>query len=304
MQPNEKYRKQEIDPNRILDLHLRGLRKTSENVADFRMHSRLGNAGVQEQQRHGKHTEGPADFANDAKRYSEQLDLRDPENIDVKMYALILGATPSMIEAQKQLQRRTISDHTKDNAKLNLIGFNNILKDIIDTNPSIEPFVITELVKSATIAYGYGAEDINMAVRETEERQVGMKHELGFEAPLYYLPEGFEILDTTDKDDSEGVDHRILCRNGVIVTVDVKASQELADKAIQEAEEFSYMSGHGGRLPKNKLIMFSGYTMDDFDPKNPWRPKPDAVERVYPAIEKALIEASGEEYTPAPIGVR
>jgi hypothetical protein len=304
MHPNEKYRKQEVDPNRILEQHLKGLRKTSELVTDFRMRSRLGSAGIQEGQVHGRRADGPADFARAAKQYTKTLDPRDPGYRDAKMYATILGTTPSMIAANKLLQRREASKPAKYKAKLDLIGFNNGIKDIVNTNPSIEPFAITGLVKSATIGYGYRAEDINLAVREAEERQVGVKHELGFEAPLYYLPEGFEIMDTTDEDDKKGIDYRIRCRNGEIVTVDVKASQELADKAIQEEKEFSYMFGHGGQPPKNKLILFSGYTMDDFDPRNPWRPKPEAVERVYPTIERALIEASGEEYIPAPLGVR
>jgi hypothetical protein len=304
MQPNEKYRKQEVDPNRILEQHLKGLRSTSEAVADFRMHSRLGNAGIQEQQRHGRHTDGPAEFALAATRYSETLDPLDPENKDARMYASILGAVPPTIEARHLLDREKSASTRTYNAKMQMIQYNNILRNIIDTNPKIDPDTILGLVRSTTLSYRYGADDINMISQHTQRCLVGVKHELGFESPLYYLPEGFEILDTTDQDDKEGIDYRVLCPNGVIVEIDVKASQELADKAIRQDEEFNYFSTKNAGKTSKKLILYSGFSENDFDPRNPWRPEHEAVERVYPAIEKALIEASGEEYIPSPIGVR
>jgi hypothetical protein len=176
---------------------------------------------------------------------------------------------------------------------MGMIRFDDMLRTTIEEHKTLQPEVIIGLITSTMLNYGYDAQDINMIAGETKKSLRGMKHELGVESVLYQLPEGFVPEDTTDKDDKEGADFIVRCPNGVLVYIDVKASQETADEAIERRDE--YFAEKHMEPPKNKIILYSGFEDKDFDPQSPWVPTQEAVRRVMPYIEENLRQAAEAE---------
>lgn len=305
MTNHEQHRKAELNPARELERHLGGLQTTEREIKEFRMRTRIGRAGMSENIALGIHANNSArhGFASAAERFSETIDER--RNPTKKMYADMFSHVPSYIDAKKILDsedRRQL--HRDTDAKLQVAGFNHFLQSTIDTNQTLQPQTITALIRSTAMRYGYGTEIINNLVREANESLYAMKHELAFEATLYYLPEGYEILETDSGDDIHGADRRVRCPNGTIVSIDVKASQEGVNLTLAKRMTKRKLLGMDTNLPQNQLVMFSGFTSEDFDSQNPWRPKPEAVERVYPQVEAALRTAAGIEAPSMPQGVK
>ena len=288
MAPNEKLYKQEVDPNRILEKHLKELRKTQDNIRDFRMHGRMGSVGL-EQNNHPSNDER-TDFAAWARKYSEKAGLYDKE----KIYTDILGIIPLTMRALNSSKVQGSNRRTKKA----MSEFNGVLRNTIDVDSSIAPHSITGLVQYAALSYGYEADEINTLVTETIRRQNTMRHELAFESILYYLPEGFEVLETTTEDDLDGIDSSVLAPNGAIVSFDVKATQKAANSSLEKAQDYYFNAGKA--MPENRLILYSGFTDEDFEQSNPWRPKQSAIERVYPSVEAAIYKAAGMEHSQVP----
>ncbi len=286
---HEKKYKKESDPNRILDLHRRGLHKTREAIAPLYRDKNLGRKGLNNS--HSSINRSRKAFADSAEQFLKDT---DPVDTDTRMYAMLLGVIPSMVESHEVLHRHGTSQNERYSAKMGMIEFNNALRRIIDTDPTIRAGTIVGLVKSTMVSYGYNAEDLNMGGQQTEMVLRGMKHELAFESTLYHLPKGYEVLDTTDEDDKHGADFKVRCPNGVIVSIDIKATPESAENANADQEFYYERTGRKGQAPKDELIIYSGFTDDDFDPRNPWRATSEATQRAYPAIEAALWRASTE----------
>lgn len=293
MAPYEKQYKQELNPNLEAERHANGLRKTWEAVKDFRMHlprnevSHGGNGHENNTHRnsdeHARHQ-----FADIARRYSSTLEGR--QNADEKMYADILGIVPTTVTSLRTLDERGEFETQDYSATMHMIEFNGVLRKIIDSHRTIAPVTLTRLIKSATLRYGYGADAVNEVTEQTQEALVGIKHERAFEAALLYLPEGYEIRESTAVEDKHGADFIVRCPNGVVISIDVKASMQSAIHAAKRQEAYEAV---GGRVKRNKLILYSGFEDEDFDPANPWQPKQEAIERVWPHIEALLRDASG-----------
>lgn len=238
-------------------------------------------------------------FARQAKEYTEHLPQHDPKRI----YGSILSVLPSFIKAKSDLEhdrneyknRQRLTESQYDHAIDQTILFNDVIRDIIDQHHNkIRPDILLTIISAVAISYKYSSEERQHLMTEAEGVVKGMQHELAFESTLYYLPDGFEVLDRNEnsRDDANGKDYRVRCPNGTIVSVDVKASPKSEEKAVQKRDE--HFASKGRTVPKNELILFSGFTYDDFDPRDPWRPKHDAIIRELPRLEMTLLWASGD----------
>lgn len=290
MAPYERQNKQELNPNLELERHALGLRKTWEAVKDFRMHS----DSEQEDAAASRHNDEPGRhmFAKIARRYAGELTGR--ENNDEKMYAEILGVVPTTITSLHTLKQRDEFETQDYSATMHMIEFNGVLRKIIDSHHSIQPRVLTSLIKIATLRYGYGADTVNEMTEQTEMALVGIKHERAFEAALLYLPDGYEIRESTAVEDKHGADFIVRCPNGVVISIDVKSSMQTAEHAAKRQQIYE---ARGGKIRRNKLILYSGFDDEDFDPNSPWQPKAEAIERVVPHIEALLRDAAGMNHS-------
>lgn len=241
---------------------------------------------------------GRLQFARHALEYTKQLPPHDSRMI----YSSILSALPSFMRAKAELEQDRnesrhnlrMNEHQHDSAIDETIRFNDVIRDIIDQHHNkITPDVLLRIISTAAISYKYSTKERAQLLIEAEGVIRGMQHELAFESSLYYLPEGFEVLDRSEagRDDANGKDYRVRCPNGTVVSIDVKASLKSAEKAIQKRDDHFALKGMFA--PRNELIHFSGFSQDDFGMEDPWRPKHDAVLRELPKIEATLVWASG-----------
>jgi len=236
-------------------------------------------------------------FARTAHEFADLLDDNDPRKISANLYAQM----PYFVHAMKILPDKRSKDYGKvwvDNATYerelaNKIRYNHALRDIISHNRRLQPDMLMKIVSSVADRYRYTGKDKEQLLQNTEGILYGMQHELAFESVLYYLPEGFEVLETDEiNDDSHGADYKVRCPNGTVVSIDVKASLELQEEARYRQE--NRFARRGQKPPRNNLILYSGFDQHtDFPADEPWRPNHDAVMRVLPYVERELLLASG-----------
>lgn len=289
MHPNKQTQSREIDPRYQ---HLEGFRHT---FGDIRRRQVLAAQAT------GNTVEGPTTprtrhgFARVAKEHSSRLSDNDPR----KMYSDLLATMPSYYDGLQTLASQ--NDHrpghrvTRDqhlNAVDNIIRYNDVIRDIINHNPRIQPDVLMSVVGAAAVQYKYPSKEREMLLHDTKGLLKGMQHELAFESALYYLPDDFEIVDTVDGDDAKGADFKVRCPNGVVVSIDVKATQRLEDE--ERLKKSEKLARYGRNVPQNEIVLYSGFEREDFEANNPWRPKHEAVERVLPRLQSELLRASGD----------
>lgn len=277
----ERSQNRETDPKRILDRYLRPLHKTQTEVRDFRMKGHLGESST-EFFSHPS-VDPKVDFATWANRYAETLDDTDP----AKAYAQIIGVVPMAIRGINNLEQKGKNRwNTRQLSRLN-----STISFMIDTQSSITPDALEGVYKSTALNYGYSSEEINKLLDTVKNREQGMRHEIGHDAIMYRLPGDFEMLETTEDDDLNGIDRRWRCPNGAIVTFDIKASPETAEKADRLRAAF-YRRAHR-QIPANEMIIHSGLYDEDF--QHPWRPSEEAIARELPRMQRLIYRAAGME---------
>ncbi|MFZ1360428.1 MAG: hypothetical protein WAS27_00120 [Candidatus Saccharimonadales bacterium] len=225
-----------------------------------------------------------AAFAQSASILRHEL----PPHHEEQKYLSIISTMPAMVQSLANLHGEGRRSH---DARLSAVHYNNSLREILDLNPKILPAEIQTMVKSTAARFSYDASTINTLCQETSTSLRGMQHELAFEAALYYLPEDYEIIETTDEDDLQGTDFKVKAPNGTIVRIDVKASEQTALHANQKQE--IYYQTRGKHRPANEIIMYSGFYDEDFLSDNPWRATPQAIEAVTPYIQESIDIAAG-----------
>ncbi len=294
MAPYERINRKELNPARELERHLIAFGTTQQSIKNFRMeHSDTSvRSNLSMHDPRGRHQ-----FADFAGAFADSIDARrDPET---KMYASILAVVPNTIGAIHALEHRDELETKDYHAAIHMIEFNHALREIIETNPSIQPKIVTNLIKSATLRYGYGADAVNAIVDQTHETLYGIKHEQAFKAALFYLPEGYELVEASSEEeetilDKHGTDIRVRCPNGVIVSIDVKSSQKGVEYAKLKQQLYKQK---GGQLRPHEITLYSGFTSEDFDMNSPWQPNQAAIARVVPQIEQELRRASQRKGT-------
>lgn len=297
---NAHFEKQtkEIDP---LFRHLEGFRHT---FAHIRRQQYMAKSAVRtsvDSELIYEIDDGPTqeirhELAKLAQEYSSHLDPHDPN----KIYSGIIGALPDYVDAIHTLPDRHdtehyhpwISEETRDAAIKKTIAFNDVLRGIIDNNSNLPLDIVMKLVAAAANRYRYSDEERERIKENTRGILIGMQHELAFESALIYLPEGFDIINTTDDDDAHGADFKVRCPNGKIVSIDVKATERLEYEArLRTKKHFKKI---GKTPPQNEIILYSGFIESDFEGSTSWRPSDEAIRRVLPDILKALLKASGD----------
>lgn len=307
---HEHQSRQPIDARIELQNHIAGLDETIHDINDFRLRTRVGKTGVSGISIPSMHDGeyGNYSFAETAKKFARRTDI--PKTPDQRMYADLLAIMPAMVAAKELLNDeeeeerehhshgydhnyRHDYDHNEDHyeAKLQMAKFNEVIRNIIDTHPRIQATTIVGLVRSVSLRYGFDADQVNTATEDVNIMLYGAKHELAYEAALHRLPLGFEVIPTDAEDDKHGADMLVLCPNGVVVSIDVKSTRKAAMRG-QEKQERYHKRTHT-HMPRNEIIVFSGFRSEDFHPDNPWRPTDEAIERVLPAIETRLYQAAG-----------
>lgn len=291
MPPKDKLHQQEVDPARILDRHRRAMMELREEIGETYRDGKIGLTALKTIQEggHSHHSLGESRmrFADAAHQYLRE---NSADDIDTHMYASILAVVPRMVDGRHTLHEHHANRQRRHDAKLEMIEFNDVLREIIDINPNIREDTLKGLIISAMLSYGYSADDLNGGKLETRSSLTGMKHELAFEAVLSWLPEGYEILVTTDEDDKHGADFKVLCPNGVILYIDAKASPESAAEATQD--NIGFYAKFREQVPANQLVLYTGFVREDFTDKNPWRPTDESVQRVLPQLQAQLHRAS------------
>lgn len=292
MHISEKRHLSELDQSATpeLDTHRVKMMRTREIIAKKYREAQIGAAAIQ-RKKNGGHSHYPMQEARALFAEASGHYLHDTKNLDpdTQLYVSILSVVPRMVEGYHTLNDHNSSRAERHDAKLDMIEFNDSLRSIIDNNPHIQEDVLIGLVKSALLSYGYGAKDVNKGEMEAKTALIGMKHELAFESVLSWLPEGYEILTTTDEDDKHGADFKVRCPNGVILYIDIKATAESAAEATQDNIEF--YARFREQLPANQLVLHSGFEREDFDG---WRPTNESVQRVLPNLTRQLETASAD----------
>lgn len=286
---HEKQSEQRLDPRQAFELHKRGLVETWQTIRSSQTINRLG--GVSLEGPHSFTYKSRKDFARNAEH---QLNNTDPHDKDAQMYAALIAKIPNAVNGKHTLYNHHATQHQRYLAKMDMIAFDDMLRTTINTHKTLQEEAIVDLVVTTMLNYGYEAGDINMIAGETKRSLRGMKHELAVAATLFHLPKGYDVLDTTDEDDKHGADFIVRCPNGVLVYIDIKASQTTADEAIKRQHE--YYSDNYREEPENKIILYSGFDDGkDFDPSRPWQPTPEAIQKVLPTIIENLRNASEAE---------
>lgn len=232
------------------------------------------------------------EFADFSRKFAGETQDRDE-----KMHASILATLPGALKAHHTLSAEReslegISRREHHAAISKTIAFNNTLRSAIEANPRIEGSTLLFAIKTAAHYYQYSPDDFMGFEQEVNMTLRGMQHELAFESILWNLPEGFEVLETSDEDDAHGIDYQVKCPNNRIVSIDVKASQASADRQIEKRTRL--LATRGKSIPANELILYSGFKRSDFNPNLPWRPTYDATAALTPIVEQKLRTASGE----------
>ncbi len=236
-------------------------------------------------------------FARASGDFASNLSNNDPRIISARLMAQL----PDYIHAIQTLpdkrdpnhRARRISKEEREREVAKTISYNNTLRDVINYNPQLQPNTLLKLVSATTMRYGYSDKEREQVIDRTRGDLKGLQHELAFESVLYYLPEGFEIIETTDQDDAHGADYMVRCPNGTIVSIDVKATARLQDEARERKAYWA--SNNSQTIPNNEIILHSGFEREDFERQNPWRPTHDAIMRVLPDVEAQLLHASGAD---------
>lgn len=292
MNPNKQNQSREIDPRYQ---HLEGFRHTFGDIRrrQFLAAQATGNTIEGQEPTTGKTRHA---FARVAGEYSAKLSDSDPR----KMYSQLLATMPGYFDGLQTLDsqddwrsghRVTREQHI--DAVDHIIKYNDVIRDIINHNPRIQPDVLMSVVTAAAVRYKYSDKERTTMLHDTKGLLKGMQHELAFESALYYLPDDFEIVDTVDGDDAKGADFKVRCPNGVVVSIDVKATQRLEDE--ERAKKAQKLARYGKKPPQNEIVLYSGFDREDFDADNPWRPRHEAVERTLPRITAELLHASGSQ---------
>ncbi len=241
------------------------------------------------------------EHARAAGEYADGIDIKDPRMIP----AMLMSRLPDYAHALMTLpdkrdhrhRKRFISKEVREQEVEKTIAYNDVLRDIIDNHPHIQEKTLVRMASACMMRMGFDDHERELVIDRTRGDLKGMRHELAVETALIFLPEGFEIVETDDGDDAEGADFKVRCPNGVVVSIDVKATPRLEDEATER--RINWASSHGRKIPKNEIIMYSGFELSDFDENNnPWRPTQNSIDRVLPYIERRLLEASGDHSTP------
>lgn len=214
------------------------------------------------------------------------------------IYQAVLEKLPNYVQAVHDLPDRRehypgshwLSEAEWDIAKEHTIEFNDVFRDIIEANPQLQFDDIVAIVDSVANRLEYSDETKEMVRHNTKGILYGMRHEVAFEQILNQLPDNFQIVTTDDEDDAHGADFKVRCPNGIIISIDVKASERLEEEA--ERRTAIYMRRHHKKAPANEIVLFSGFEDEDFAPENPWRPTQAAIERELPHIKEELLRAS------------
>ena len=241
-------------------------------------------------------TEDRQMFSRSSRQFADSLPDNDPRSVSANIFAQLpdyMHAITTLPDRRNPDHRdRKISKETREQEVEKTIKYNNVLRDIINHNQNLTPRTLLKTVSAVAMRYGYSDKERELVIDRTKGDLKGMQHELAFESVLYYLPEGFEIIDTDNQDDARGADYMVRCPNGTVVSIDVKATQRLQDEA-QERKAY-HASRFNQTMPSNEIILYSGFTQSDFDTQSPWRPTQDAVMSVLPHVESELLRASGD----------
>lgn len=289
MKPNRhnQISKQETDPRQY---HLEGFRRT---LMAIKQQKYMAAAALENTLNSHHSTPTRYEFADFAGSYAAKAEDRDE-----KMYASILASLPRFMDANRQRTSAeeygmSLTYNERRKHARNSIAFTGSIREAIHANPRLPQEALATVVKGAAHHYQYSSEQISSLDHQLNQTLQGMKHELAFESILWNLPEGFEVIETTEEDDLQGIDYSVRCPNGTTVNVDVKSSPRAAEAAQTKRDQ--YFERIHQTAPATELILYSGFTNNDFDPTYPWRPTFEATERLVPSVEQRLRVASGEE---------
>lgn len=215
-----------------------------------------------------------------------------------KMYEDILAVLPDYVKAVHDLPDRRdhyqgshwLSEAEWDEAKEHTIAYNDVFRSIIENNPHLPPQTIVATTLEVADTFSYSDDVKEMLQHNTFGVLRGMQHEVAFETLLEQLPEDFELVYTDDEDDAHGADFKVRCPNGIVLSIDVKATEHLVEEARERTKR--YMNKHHRKAPASEIILFSGFDELDFSEDSPWQPSPEAIHRELPRIKSELLQAS------------
>lgn len=212
----------------------------------------------------------------------------------VRDIAHIYVGVPAVVDSIRRLNTgHFIPDQQYRSLKRNLAVFNHTLKDTIDNDQRISPEELFNYVSEAGLLYGYTGRTLQQLNRETKQSIEGMRHELAFEAAL--LRTDYNLLDTSIDDDMHGIDYKVELGNGKTLSIDVKSSQSTAIQSQNKQDEYHLKQNIPS--PRDKLVMWSGFTSADFPEDQPgsrsqWRPLERSIQRAVPYIKETIEAAS------------
>lgn len=271
--------------------HLNGLRHTINDIISIQ---RVGEHATRSMIGSHKHQHDPRTITS--KAADEYTATKDPGD-SRHMYGSLLAGIPSFADAISKLpdnhEWSPLSYEERQTEIMKTIAFNDRIKQIINHNPRLAPDTLMTVVKGVVEHYNYGQGRSHEIIDRVWSSIRGMQHELAFESVLYYLPEGFEIMETTGEDDAHGADYIVRAPNGRIVVIDVKATERQADKSYQR--KVRRLAKHGKKPPQNELIIATGFTGNDFRNDYPWRVKDSAIQNLLPHVTQQIMLAAGME---------
>ena len=138
--------------------------------------------------------------------------------------------------------------------RLKMVEFNHAIKDMIDSNPSLQYDQMLTFIRSMnqTVNGREGAQQFEVHVRRVLN---GMRHEIAVEQMLGYMPD-VEYREATVTEDLNGADLFISINNSPMTGIDIKSSNKRAHSKRESAANLGF-NPNG--------IIWSRVTAADFD---------------------------------------
>lgn len=227
-----------------------------------------------------------------------ELDGREIERFD-PAYNELIRTLPLLRGGLEGLHRHHGNSETN---LTNVIEFNHAMRDYINERPSIERAAFRTMIGSTMNALQYEPELI-----ETVQWDIfpGMENEIVGEEGLYYVPGNFLVLESGERPEDlarpdvpidkvrrayaemHGIDNAIInLDTDDMVTIDFKKSKQAAIETQRDHEHWLARHHLG---PDNHLVIWPGYSEDDFVPGKIGRVKPEARLREQPRIDGLVL---------------
>lgn len=207
-----------------------------------------------------------------AQAVSERVGRTHKYESDQTRQLALMAAVPNWLLAQRQIDKHGKTMERSEKKKLlgPIIVFNHALRKIIDAEQCSGMQQLLSFVNDIVLMMSESEEVVRYAANAARITLVGMRQEIAAESVLSSMQEVHGIRGANDEEELDGIDI-VVNYNGVKVGIDIKSSQDAADKANaiarkhRDAKYMAVWSGFTGRDFGDKLILENQQLKDKQD---------------------------------------